>query len=99
MKTMYDIQEAASFVELSVASIKHHVYKTGLLQGEVIHGGKVLVFSLDELRAFQHNRKLIHTGYKAGSRGKKYGRTPISNMGERGDFSYIDDQEQSQEGE
>lgn len=66
MKTIFGIKEAAEFLGLSERSVKHHVYKTGLLEGQLLNAGSVLTFSLDELLAFQHNRKIIRAGRPRG---------------------------------
>ncbi len=48
---LYTSREAARYLELSVSTVKYHVYKSGLLQGHLI--GKTRVFTKDELDVFR----------------------------------------------
>lgn len=53
-KTLFGVEEAAWYLGVAPVTIKHHVYKSNLLKGELI--GKTLVFTRDELDAFEAER-------------------------------------------
>lgn len=52
---MYTVKQAAEYLDMSIANVKYHVYKSGRLTGSLI--GHTLVFSKDELDKFKKSRE------------------------------------------
>lgn len=64
---LYSLKEAARYLGISVATVKYHVYKSGLLTGQVI--GNTRIFTKSELDAFKNAN--YKPGWKKGRKRKK----------------------------
>jgi len=52
---IFDTNEAAEYLELSVPAVKYHIYTSGLIVGQL--KGNSLIFTQDALDEFKRNKR------------------------------------------
>ena len=70
-ETYYTTKEAAEFLGCNIRNVKHHVYKSGYLQGMLV-SPRLRLFSQTELETFRDTPEFHQSGHKKGTDPRQY---------------------------